>query len=44
MRPGLYCHLSDQRDVRQVIWYEEPGHEPLEPENTATILEFRQRT
>ena len=22
----------DQRDLRQVFWHEEPGHEPLEPE------------
>ncbi|TIW62964.1 MAG: hypothetical protein E5V48_02560 [Mesorhizobium sp.] len=33
----------DQRDLRQVIWHEEPGHEPLEPENTAKILNFPQR-
>ncbi|PWJ84369.1 hypothetical protein C8D77_1333 [Mesorhizobium loti] len=31
----------DQRDLRQVFWHEEPGHEPLEPEPEAVIIEFR---
>ncbi|TGR32985.1 MULTISPECIES: hypothetical protein [unclassified Mesorhizobium] len=29
----------DQRDLRQVMWHEVPGHEPLETE-PATILSF----
>ncbi|WP_244734232.1 hypothetical protein [Mesorhizobium sp. 113-1-2] len=33
----------DQRDLRQVFWHEEPGHEPLEPETVATILEFSRK-
>lgn len=33
----------DQRDLRQVFWHEEPGHQPLEPEPEATIIEFRRR-
>jgi len=33
----------DQRDLRQVFYHEEPGHEPLEPEPKATILQFPKR-
>ncbi|TRC98290.1 hypothetical protein FJV76_13270 [Mesorhizobium sp. WSM4303] len=32
--------LVDQRDARQVFYHEGPGHEPLEPEDSATILKF----
>ena len=36
-----YCgQMVDQRDLRQVMWHEGPGHEPLEPEDGATILMF----
>ncbi|RWE31082.1 MAG: hypothetical protein EOS78_26865 [Mesorhizobium sp.] len=30
----------DQRDLRQIMWHEEPGHEPLEPELSAKVIEF----
>ncbi|RVC16446.1 hypothetical protein EN879_32800 [Mesorhizobium sp. M7A.F.Ca.AU.002.02.1.1] len=30
----------DQTDLRQVMWHERPGHEPLEPEDSATIIKF----
>ena len=30
----------DQRDLRQVMWHEGPGHEPLASEDGATILLF----
>ncbi|OBQ72411.1 hypothetical protein [Mesorhizobium loti] len=34
-----YCgQIVDQRVLRQVMWHEGPGHEPLEPEDGATIL------
>ncbi|QKC90588.1 hypothetical protein EB230_20920 [Mesorhizobium sp. NZP2234] len=39
--PCPYCgQMVDQRDLRQVMWHEGPGHEPLEPEDGATILMF----
>ncbi|MER9842543.1 hypothetical protein NKJ59_14995 [Mesorhizobium australicum] len=33
----------DMRDLRQVIWHEEPGHEPLEPQPEAKVIEFPKR-
>jgi hypothetical protein len=33
----------DQRDSRQVFWHEEPGHEPLEADVAAQIIEFPRR-
>jgi hypothetical protein len=33
----------DQRDLRQVFWHEEPGHEPLEAEAEAKVIEFPRR-
>ena len=39
--PCPYCGQKvDQRDLRQVLWHEGPGHEPLEPDDGATILMF----
>jgi hypothetical protein len=36
-----YCgQRVDQRDLRQVLWHEQPGHEPLEPELMATVSDF----
>ena len=35
--------LVDQRDARQVFYHHGPGHEPLETENSATILQFTGR-
>jgi len=36
-----YCgQLVDQRDLRQVLYHEEPGHKPLDPEDGATIIMF----
>jgi hypothetical protein len=32
--------MVDQRDLRQVLWHEEPGHKPLDPEDGATIIMF----
>jgi len=32
--------MVDQRDLRQVLYHEEPGHEPLDPEDRATIIVF----
>lgn len=33
----------DMRDFRQVMWHERPRHEPLEPEDSAMILNFPKR-
>ncbi|TPN45318.1 hypothetical protein FJ976_24090 [Mesorhizobium sp. B1-1-9] len=33
----------DQRDLRQVFWHEVVGHEPLEPEPEAKVIEFPRR-
>lgn len=33
----------DQRDLRQVFYHEEPGHEPLEPESDAIVIPFPRR-
>jgi hypothetical protein len=39
--PCPYCgQMVDQRDLRQVMWHEGPGHDPLEPGDGATILMF----
>lgn len=35
--------LVDQRDARQVFYHEGPGHEPLEAESVAKILQLRPR-
>ncbi|MEI9413222.1 hypothetical protein [Mesorhizobium salmacidum] len=33
----------DKRDLRQVMWHEQPGHEPLELETAAKVLVFPRR-
>ncbi|TPI32408.1 hypothetical protein FJW08_08100 [Mesorhizobium sp. B3-2-1] len=30
----------DMRDLRQVMWHEQPSHERLDPQDGATILLF----
>ncbi|TRC78496.1 hypothetical protein FJV80_24450 [Mesorhizobium sp. WSM4310] len=36
-----YCGQKvDQRDLRQVFWHEEPGHQALEPEESAKVILF----
>ncbi|TPN58626.1 hypothetical protein FJ976_01575 [Mesorhizobium sp. B1-1-9] len=42
--PCPYCGQKvDQRDLRQVFWHEGPGHEPLEMEQGAEIINFPNR-
>ncbi|MBZ9993123.1 hypothetical protein [Mesorhizobium sp. BH1-1-4] len=36
-----YCQPVDQRYFRQTFWHEVSGHEPLEPEAQAKVIEFR---
>ncbi|UVK57388.1 hypothetical protein DBIPINDM_008334 (plasmid) [Mesorhizobium sp. AR02] len=33
----------DMCDFRQVMWHERPSHEPLEPEDSAQIINFPKR-
>lgn len=33
----------DQRDLRQVFWHEVPGHDALQPEGGAEIVNFPKR-
>ncbi|PBB65928.1 hypothetical protein CK228_24640 [Mesorhizobium sp. WSM4312] len=36
-----YCGQSvDQRNLRQVLWHAQAWHEPLDPEDGATIIMF----
>lgn len=42
--PCPYCGQPvDQRDLRQVFYHEGPGHEPLEPQESAKIIPFPMR-
>ncbi|BCG88523.1 hypothetical protein MesoLj113c_46330 [Mesorhizobium sp. 113-3-9] len=42
--PCPYCgQRVDQRDLRQVLYHEGPGHDPLELESEAKVIEFPRR-
>ena len=39
----LCGQMVDQRDARQVFYHKGPGHESLEPEPDAKVLNFARR-
>lgn len=42
--PCPYCgQMVDQRDLREAFYHDAPGHEPLETEPDAQIIEFPRR-
>ena len=42
-REAIRGQKVDQRDLREVMWHLEPGHEPLEKGRVKVVLEFPER-